>query len=125
MTSSEAPIPVAHRFRMRRPSIVNEIVGVGLDGRVAVLRNDPTRVLKYCFPDNNEAVRNLEQEKKILAILGHHPHITYLDSVSDRGLIFEYYPHGSLRNYYSNLNGTLPSYDDRIRWCHQALEGFA
>lgn len=109
---------------MRRPSIVGDIVGYGIDSRVAILREDSTRVLKYCFPDHEDAVRNLEQEKKILAILGHHPLITHLHSVSERGLIFQYYRHGSLRDYYKTLPA-LPSLNDRVLWCRQVVEGFA
>src|SRR5271169_5287428 len=104
---------------MRRPSIVNEIVGHGSDARVALFRDDPTRVLKYCFLDDEDAAQNLEQEKNILALLGHHPLITRLHCVSERGLIFEYYPLGSLRNYYTKA---LSPYRDRLRWCRQVIE---
>lgn len=69
MTSTKPPITTTIRYRMRRPSIAGDIVGYGIDSRVAILRGDSTRVLKYCFPDHEDAVRNLEQEKKILAIL--------------------------------------------------------
>jgi len=110
---------------MSRPSIVGEVVGYGIDSRVAILREDGTRVLKYCFPDNDDAVRNLEQEKMILEILGHHPLITHLHSISEQGLIFEYYPHGSLRDYYKKTLPTLPLLNDRVHWCRQTVEGFA
>lgn len=110
--------------RMHRPSIVGKVVGRGIDSTVAVLREDSARVLKYCQPDNQDAVRNLENEKKILATLGHHPLVTRLHCVSERGLVFEYYQHGSLRDYYQTLP-VLPSYNDRVLWCRQATEGFA
>lgn len=110
---------------MRRPSIADEIVGFGADARIALLRRDRTCILKYCFPDKEESVKSLEQEKKVLAILGPHQFITHLHSVSERGLIFEYYPLGSIRSYYEKLNGLLPPLYDRFCWCRQAVEGIA
>jgi serine/threonine protein kinase len=112
------------RYRMVRPRIVQKVVGVGNDSRVAILRSDGTRVLKYCFADDKDAVRALKREQNILAILGHHSRITHLHSVCEEGSIFEYYPHGTLRNYYTTLLA-LPPLDDRVRWCRQAVEGIA
>jgi serine/threonine protein kinase len=109
---------------MRRPSIVGKEVGYGIDSTVAILRDDSTRVLKYCQPDEEDSVQNLENEKRILRILGHHPFIVHLHSLSERGLVFEYYQHKSLRDYYQTLLA-LPSLDDRVRWCQQATKGFA
>ena len=121
MSSPPPRTAVKYAYRMRRPSIVDEIVGHGADARVALFRHDHTRVLKYCFPDDEDAVQNLEQEKNILEFLGHHPLIAHMHSVSESGLIFEYYPLGSLRDYYSKALAQ-PPYIHRLRWCQQVIE---
>jgi serine/threonine protein kinase len=108
---------------MVRPRIARQIVGVGNDSRVAILRSDSTRVLKYCFAEDKDAVRALKREQSILTILGHHSRITHLHSVCEEGSIFEYYPHGTLRDYYKTLL-TLPPLNGRVRWYRQAVEGF-
>ena len=113
MTSSFPHTAGNYVHRMRRPFIVNEIIGHGADARVTILRDNPTRVLKYCFPDDEDAAQNLDQEKNILALFGRHPLLIRLQSVSERGLILEYYPLGSLRDYYSKA---LPPYVHR---CHE------
>jgi len=112
------------RYQMSKPRIAGEIVGIGLDSRVAILRSDKTRVLKYCNAENKDAVRALKKEQEVLAILQHHSRITHLHAICEEGSIFEYYPHGSLRNYYGSLPA-LPALNDRLRWCQQAVEGIA
>lgn len=62
-------------FPLQEPSYVSKIVGLGVYGRVALLRDDPTRVFKFCAPTRQEAVDTIEREKKILAILGSHQFI--------------------------------------------------
>jgi serine/threonine protein kinase len=110
-------------YQMVRPRIASQIVGIGNDSRVAILRSDNTRVLKYCFPEDKDAVRALKKEQNILTTLGYHSLITHLYYVCQEGSIFEYYPHGTLRHYYTTLR-TLPPLNDRLSWCRQAVEGF-
>jgi serine/threonine protein kinase len=114
-------VPARAGFYLRRPSIVSEIINTGRYGRLALLRTDPTSILKFCS-DNPAAISSLEQEKRIYAILGHHKFITNLRWVSDKGLCFEYYPLGSLRSYYQSQ---LPPLNRRLLWCHQLAEGVA
>ena len=111
-------------FRLRRPSIVSDIINMGLYGRLALLRTDPSCIFKFCS-DNPEAIASLEQEKRIYTILGPHRFIANLHWVSERGLCFEYYPLGSLRSYYRTLLPDLPPLSDRVRWCRQLVEGVA
>jgi serine/threonine protein kinase len=73
--------------------------------------------------EDKDAVRALKWEQNILTILGHHSRITHLHSVCEEGSILEYYPHGTLRDYYKTLPA-LPPLNDRVRWCRQAIEGF-
>jgi serine/threonine protein kinase len=112
-------------IQMGRPSIVSDVIDVGLHGRIGLLRDDPSRVLKFCNPKNEDAVNALEQEKRILSILGPHPYITHLHWVSEEGLCFEYYPLGSLRSYYETLRPRLPYLRERMRWCHQTVDAVA
>lgn len=111
-------------FRLRQPSIVSDIINIGRFGRLALLRTDSSRILKFCS-DNPEAQESLEQEKRIYAILGRHRSIANLHWFSKIGLCLEYYPLGSLRSYYKNLRPHLPPLRDRIRWCRQIVEGVA
>lgn len=116
-------LPVVHNsFYLKHPSIASEIINTGLYGRLALLRTDPTSILKFCS-DNPKAISSLEQEKRIYAILGHHKYIATLRWVSDAGLCFEYYPLGSLRSYYQSMSSNPPPLNQRIRWCHQLAEG--
>lgn len=115
---------VRNGVRLRRPSIVSDIINMGLYGRLALLRTDPSCIFKFCS-DNPEAIASLEQEKRIYAILGPHRFIANLLWVSERGLCFEYYPLGSLRSYYRTLLPDLPPLSDRVRWCHQLVEEVA
>jgi serine/threonine protein kinase len=116
-----ANVPLCTGFYLRRPSIICEIINMGLYGQLALLRTDPTSILKFCS-ENPKAISALEQEKRIYAILGHHEFIANLRWVSDKGLCFEYYPLGSLRSYYQSA---LPPLNRRVLWCHQLAEGVA
>jgi serine/threonine protein kinase len=107
------------------PFVSTHYVGFGLYGRIAFLRDDSSRVFKFCEPDNPAAVQSIEEEKKILEILGAHPSIIEVHWTSERGLCFEYYPLGSLRSYYKSIFPSLPESIIRIRWCHQVVEGVA
>jgi len=113
--------PVIH---VKKPSIVGHVFDTGLHGRIGLLAADPSRVLKFCNKNNEDAVAALEREKNILAVLGHHQHIIQLHWTSELGLCFEYYPHGSLRFYYENLRPVLPPLSERVRWCHEAVAAF-
>jgi hypothetical protein len=117
--------PVRRTIKVRRPSIVSDVIDVGLHGCIGLLRDDPSRVIKFCNPKNEDAVNALEQEKRILSILGPHPYITHLHWVSEKALCFEYYPLSSLRSYYETLQPRLPDLCERIRWCHQTVDAVA
>jgi serine/threonine protein kinase len=119
-------IPIQRtEITLQPPSYVSaNYIGFGLYGRIALLRDDPSRVFKFCEPDNQEAVETLEREKKIFTLLGPHPFILQVHWVSDRGLCFEYHPLGSLRAYYLTLP-FLPDMATRIRWCQQVAERIA
>ena len=65
----------------------------------------------------------LEQEKKIYAMIGHHPLISHVHSITEAGICLEYYPFGSLRDYFRSLTA-LPDLEDRLRWCRQAISAF-
>jgi serine/threonine protein kinase len=112
-------------IRVRKPSIVSDVIDAGLHGRIGLLAKNPSQVLKFCNPDNEKAISALNQEQKILAILGPHTYIIHLHWASEQGLCFEYYPHGSLRLYYESLGFAMPPISERVRWCHQAVIAFA
>ena len=113
-------------IKLQPPSYISDnYIGFGLYGRIALLRDDPSRVFKFCEPDNRDGVETIKPEKKILTMLGAHPFIIQLHWVSERGLCFEYYPLGSLRTYYHTMLPSLPEITTRTRWCHQFTEGIA
>src|SRR5205814_6992461 len=64
-----------------------------------------------------------ECEKRALALVGQHPYIVQLLWTSESGICFEYHPFQSMRHYYAESG--LPSLDQRYRFCHQAVSGFA
>jgi len=113
-------------FILQEPSYVSKVIAVGVYGRLALLRDDPTRIFKFCAPDRQEAVDAIEQEKRMLEQVGSHPFIIKPLWVNERGLCLEYYPLGSLRSYYRDSDRQdLPPLTDRIRWCRQAVIGIA
>ena len=122
---NEKPTLIRRRYRLAQPSFVSKLIAHGSYGDVGLLRSDPTRVFKFCAIDNEDARAAIEQEKKILAILGSHRYIIDLHWVNERGLCFEYYPLGSLRDFYKTSLPDLPGLVDRIRWCHQSVQGLA
>jgi serine/threonine protein kinase len=105
------------------PFVSSEYIGFGLYGRIALLRENHSRCFKFCEPLNKDGVKALENEKKILERLGAHKYIIELHWVHERGLCFEYYPHGSLRSYFEMRSSALPSVVIRTRWCRQVAEG--
>src|SRR5271154_1188587 len=77
--------------------IVSKIIDRGTHSFVGILRDHPTCVLKW--PRQNEdALKSFECEKRALTLLGQHSYIVQLGP---------------------------PSLDQRYRWCHQAVSGFA
>ena len=86
---------------MRSPSIISKIINEGANDFIDILRDNPSLVLKFCDPEDKDAIHELQQEKKVLSILGHHQYIARLDFLSEFDLVFEYYPLDSLREYYS------------------------
>ena len=112
-------------FRLAKPEFVGDIIAMGVYGRLALLRDDPSRVYKFCAIDNSEGVEAIEQEKKILEILGHHDRITHLHWTDRRGLCFECYRSDTLRSYYKDLHPALPPFAQRILWCQQVIDGVA
>lgn len=114
---------------MRQPEIVSRVINGGSGGFIGILCDDPTRVLKFCSPDNQDAVECLQREREILSALGQHEHIARLHAVLDLGvnfgLCFEYYPFGSLRDYYKTLDGKLPPPENRFHWCHQCVSAIS
>jgi serine/threonine protein kinase len=113
------------RYRMRKPSIVSEIIDRGGYGFLGLLLDSPSQVLKFCIPEKKPAIFSLEREKRILEILGDHQYIIKLLWASERGLCFDYYPLRSIRRYYESQNGTLPSLEKRYKWCHQSVVGIS
>jgi len=114
----ESPFP-----RKRKPSIVSEVIARGTNAYVGILRDSPHCVLKWAIPNDEDSLRSFEWEKRALALLGQHRYLVKNFWASERGLCFEYHPLQSMRHYYTQ-NG-LPSFDQRYRWCHQAVSGFA
>jgi serine/threonine protein kinase len=110
---------------MRQPESVSEVIAGGSGGFIGILRDSPACVLKFCSPENLDAVECLQRETEILGTLGHHKHIARLEAVRDDGLSFVYYPFGSIRDYYQSLDNNLPPLQDRFRWCHQCIAGIA
>lgn len=108
---------------MRQPESVSVVIAGGSGGFIGLLRDNPTRVLKFCSPENADAHECLRRETEILRVLGHDKHITRLEAVQEDGLCFSYYPFGSIRDYYGTLDGNLPPLEDRFRWCHQCVAG--
>src|SRR5436305_11371659 len=108
---------------MRQPESVSEVIAGGSGGFIGILRNNPTHVLKFCSPENADAVECLQRETEILRALGHNKYIIRLEAVQDDGLCFAYYPFGSIRDYYGTLGSNLPPLEDRFRWCHQCVAG--
>lgn len=107
--------------RMRKPSIVSEVIDRGGFGFLGLIRDSPTQVLKYCIPEKEPEVFSLEHEKRTLEILGDHQYITKLLWASEHSLCFDYYPLRSIRRYYESQNSTLPSLHQRYQWCHQFI----
>ena len=110
-------------FRLQEPSYVSQIVAFGVYGRIALLRDDPSRVFKFCAPEREEAAEAIEREKEILEVVGSHPFILTPHWVNDRGLCFDYYPLGSMREYCKALRPDIPPLSDRIRWCCETVIG--
>ena len=117
--------PRAHRaaWQKRRLSIVSEVIDRGSNAYVGILRDSPSCVLKWPIPNDDDALESFQREQRVLAVLGQHQYIAQFLWASERGLCFEYHPFRSLRHYYQQ-NG-LPPLDQRLRWCHQAVSGFA
>ena len=65
---SEEPI-IRRTFRLAQPSFVSKLIA---HGSIGLLRSNPSRVFKFYAIDNEDALPSIEQEKKILAILGSH-----------------------------------------------------
>jgi serine/threonine protein kinase len=105
---------------------VSQAIDRGGTGFLGLLYDEcPSRVLKYCIPENEEAVFSLGREKRALDILGDHQYIIKLYKASERGLFFEYHLLRSIRRYYESQNGTLPSLDQRLQLCHQSIVGIS
>lgn len=119
-----SPTPASYAaWQKRRLSIVSVVIDRGSNAYVGILRDSPSCVLKWPIPNDDDALESFEREKRALEILGQHCSIVRFLWASEQGLCFEYYPFQSLRHYYEQ-NG-LPSLDQRFRWCHQAVFGFA
>lgn len=113
-------------YQLRKPSMVSKIIVRGAGANIGLLDSDPSRILKFCIPENEDAVAELEEEKRICSLLGHHPFIAHFHWASEIGICFDYYPLGALRSYYEGLGAVPPSaVYDRVRWCQQAAAGFA
>ena len=110
-------------YRSRRPDYISETIGGGATGWVGCLHSDPTRALKYCNKQRKHAVQQLEQEKRIYAIIGHHPLIAHMHASSEEGIYFEYYPLGSLRGFYEPRS-SLPELGHCLHWCQQSITAF-
>ena len=93
--------------------VSRELTDVGTSGMLALLKDDPTRIFKFCPINHEEHMRDIEQEKRILVILGQHQFIIELHWVDERGLCFEYYPLGTLESYYESKMLNLPELTDR------------
>lgn len=48
--------PSSRHFYLQEPPYVSEIIPRGFYGRIALLRDDPSRVFKFCCRDREEAV---------------------------------------------------------------------
>jgi serine/threonine protein kinase len=112
-----------YRYRFHRPDYISKTVGAGATGWIGLLCSDPTRVLKYCNKQRTDAVQQLEREKRIYAIISHHPLIAHMRASSEEGICLEYYPLGSLRSYYESRS-SLPELERRLRWCQQSVTAF-
>jgi len=113
---NQIPVTIVQEHKL---PIVSKIIDRGTHSFVGILRDHPTCVLKR--PRQNEDT--LKSEKRALALLGQHPYIVQLQRTSESGLCFEYHPFRSLRHYYAESGP--PSLDQRYRWYHQAVSGFA
>ena len=76
MTAHRANSVAGVQYRIRLPTTVSEVIAVGATGCVGRLRSHPTRVLKFCIKERTDAVQQLEQEKKMYAIIDHYPLIS-------------------------------------------------
>lgn len=110
-----------NRYRIQLPDNVSQLVAVGANGCIGLVKSDPGQVLKFCIPEREHAVKQLEQEKTILGIIGRHPRFLHANTISDDGIYFDYHPHGSLRDYYKSLS-SLPNIALRFRWCQQVID---
>jgi len=124
MANETTPI-VRQVYPMQEPPYVSEVIACGYWGIIALLRDDPTRVFKFCSPGRLDAVGYIEREKRMLKIVGSHPFIISPHWVNERGLCFDYYLMGDLRKYYENLRPEIPPLTDRIRWCRETVCGVA
>jgi serine/threonine protein kinase len=122
-TSNQRPSTLVRTYHLRTPKCVSEIIDVGATGFIGRLQTNPSRVLKFCIQERKQAVQQLEQEKRIYSIIGHHPLIAHVHSASDEGICFEYYPLGSLRHYYESCP-SIPDLHHRLRWSQQSISAF-
>jgi serine/threonine protein kinase len=94
---------------------------------VSLLKDDPSRVFKFCAINDENSNAALEQEKKVYSLLGYDPHESILSVhwINERGLCYDYHPLGTIRWYYESIRPSLPALADRVRWCNQLVSGFA
>ena len=114
---------------MRQPEIVSWVINGGSGGFICILCDNPTCMLKFCAPDNQDAVECLQWEREILSALGQIEHIVRLHAMLELGLsfglCFQYYPFRSLRDYYKTVDGKLPPPENRFHWCHQCVSAIS
>lgn len=79
---------------------------------------DDKTVLKY--PTNEDNRYFIDVEARIFDALGSHPRILRCFGTNEDGLILEYAPHGSVKQYLEKTPST--SMKQRVTWCRELVE---
>lgn len=92
-----------------------DLVGAGITSIVARL----DAVIKFSRPENT---RFLEREKRVYERLGHdHPGVLQYFGSLDNGLLFKYARNGSIRQFYTRPDKSVPR-SLKLRWIEQIAE---
>jgi hypothetical protein len=78
---------------------------------IGLLREDCNRVVKFHRPGDDEGAKAIAREKRILDLLGPHHFIAPLHWADERGLCFDFYALGSVREFCLAFRHTPPHVD--------------
>ena len=109
-------------YRHYYPPGVKRVIASGSSAFIGEV--DGSTVLKYPLAPGGDASR-LEVEREILEVVGPHPRIIGLKSLSSTGLYLERAVNGTLAYYLLESGDQPPSTQQRLSWCREAAEAVA